>query len=90
MLDDDEFKIINEGIVTSQAMGLTASYIMMEVVIEMARRSDYPLSFVDKMHEKIFARMDKQPLEQELRPVNAFQRESVDLFFTSAKRSLQK
>ena len=32
----------------------------MEVVIEMARRSDYPLSFVDKMHDAFIRSLQHQ------------------------------
>jgi hypothetical protein len=72
----------------TQAMSLANSYILMEVVREMARKESDPAALLSKMFENASARLDQQPVEKEAHPVSLEIRRSLEVFFTKAGRGL--
>jgi hypothetical protein len=92
MTDDEAsaLKTLAEVVGQTQALNRANSYILMEIVRDIARSQDDPRKYLANMFEKISARADQFPIAQEAHPVNAEFRVTIANFFALAQKGLQK
>jgi hypothetical protein len=88
MADDDFFQKVNEALIASQSRMLAHHYILTEVVYDLARTQPAPKKYLANMFERVSARMDQTPIEEEAPPVNAAMRDVVARFFSKAGQHL--
>ncbi len=78
---------IAEGLIVAQSLALANQFILMEIVRDLARTQADPNRYLAGLFEKISARMDQSPLDQE-KPVDAEMRDTIERFFAKARHRL--
>ena len=89
-ISDEALKKLVDALGQAQAFNQAHSYILTEVVSELARRQPDPEKYLAAMFERISARSDQFPVEKEAHPVNAEFRSVVENFFVHAGKRLRK
>jgi hypothetical protein len=74
----------------AQAFNRANSYVLMEIVRDLARTQPDPHKYLAGMFERISARADQGAIEKEAHPVNAEFRDAVSSFFANAGKALNK
>ena len=83
-MDDPEaewVRSITEAIRSAQARNLAFSYILTEIIVDLARTSGDPDRYLAAMFERISARMDQDPIEKDAHPVKGEMREVISHLF---------
>lgn len=87
-MDDDPlavmFKEMGDAIGIAQAIALGTQFILLEVVRELAKTQPDPHAFIAGLFEKVSARLDQMPIEEESRPATIEMRRSISTFFSKA------
>lgn len=83
-------KQIGESLGQAQAMNRKNSYILMEVVRDLARTTSDPHKYLTNMFERVSARADQGAIEKETHPVNIEFRNAISQFFSKAGHKLTK
>ena len=83
-------KDVGEVVGQAQAFNRMSSYILMEIVRDIARAQPDPHKYLASMFERISARADKGPIEKEAHPVNAEFRNAIAQFFSKAEHNLKR
>ena len=94
-MNDEEFealwktlKDVSEAVGQAQAFNRMSSYILMEIVRDLARTQPDPHKYLAGMFERISARADQGPIEKEAHPVNAEFRDAISRFFATAGKGI--
>jgi hypothetical protein len=82
-------KDVGDIVGQAQALNRSNSYILMELVRDIARVQPNPQKYLADMFERISARADKGPIEKEAHPVNAEFRDAISQFFSLAGKNLR-
>jgi hypothetical protein len=86
---DKTFQMIVESLGQAQAINHANSYILMEVVRNLARASTDPHRYLANMFERVSARADQGPIEREAHPINVEFRDAISCFFANAEKGLK-
>jgi hypothetical protein len=89
-MEEEQLKQLIAVIGQCQAFNRMNSYILMELVRDIARSQPNPQKYLANMFEKISARADQWPIEKEAHPVNAEFRDAISNFFARAGKGLTK
>lgn len=87
---DKTFQMIVESLGQAQAINHANSYILMEVVRDLARASPDSHRYLANMFERVSARADQGPVEKEAHPVNVEFRDVISRFFANAGKGLKR
>jgi hypothetical protein len=79
-----------EALGQAQAFNMAHSYILMEIVRDLARSTPDAQKYLASMFERVSARADQGPIEDEAHPVNAEFRDAISRFFARAGRGFGK
>jgi hypothetical protein len=77
-----------EAIGQAQAANIRDSFILTEIVRDLAKQHPDPQRYIAAMFERISARADQGSIENESHPVNAEFRDGLARFFSLAGRDL--
>ncbi len=83
-------KDVGEVVGQCQARNRMSSYILMEIVRDLARTQQSPRKYLADMFERISARADQGEIEKEAHPVNAEFRAAVSQFFATAGKGFDR
>jgi hypothetical protein len=83
-------KAMADAIGQTQALNRANSYILMEIVRDLARTTVDPHKYISDMFERISARADQGEIEGEAHPVSAEFRDQIARFFSKAAHGLAK
>jgi hypothetical protein len=83
-------KDVGDVVGQAQAFNRSNSYILMEIVRDIARTQADPQKYLADLFERISARADVGPIEREAHPVNAEFRNTISQFFSLAGKNLKK
>ena len=75
---------ISQGVMVAQSAALANQYILMELVRTIARDAPDPHEALAGLFERVMARMDQWPLDEQGHPVEAEMRRLIETFFTRA------
>jgi hypothetical protein len=92
-MDDDDYEMLKEiadSLGQAQARNRANSYILMEVVRDLAKMAKDSDEYLANMFERISARADQGEIESEAHPVTAEFREVIATFFAVARNSLKR
>ena len=87
---DEIIRNITEALGQAQAINQVNNYILVEIVCDLAKTTPDPHKYLANMFERISARADQGPVEQEAHKVNAEFRLKLSTFFATADRALKK
>ncbi|WP_275789772.1 hypothetical protein [Pararhizobium gei] len=90
-MDDDIITTINKltkALGQAQGQNIAQSYILMEIVRDLARTQPDPQKYIAGLFERVSGRADQGPVEKEAHPVQAEFRWTVETFFKHAGQSL--
>jgi UTP-glucose-1-phosphate uridylyltransferase len=95
--DDPELKLIwktmkglGDALGQAQAYVQANDFILMEIVRDIAKSQPDPQKYLAAIFERISARADQRPIEDEAHEVTAQFRELVARFFSQAGKNLNK
>jgi hypothetical protein len=88
MSEPDITKLLIEALGQAQAFNRANSYILMEVVRDLARAQADPETYLAGMLERINARADQGPSEKEAHAVNIEFRDAISRFFLTVGQNL--
>jgi hypothetical protein len=74
----------------AQAINQANSYILMEIVRDIARSQPNPHKYISNMFERVSGRADRSPVEDEAHPVHSEFRKTIEAFFYLAGKNLIK
>ncbi len=87
-MDDDPmaalFREMGDAIGITQAIALGTQFILLEVVREIAKTQPDPHAYLAGLFEKVSARLDQRPIEEESRLSAMEMRRSISTFFSKA------
>jgi hypothetical protein len=83
-------KTVGEAVGQAQAFNHAHSYILMEIVRDLARTTPDPYKYLANMFERISARADQGAIEKEAHPVTVEFRDTIARFFSKAGQGLTK
>jgi hypothetical protein len=91
---DDELayilKAIGDALGQAQAFNRRNSYILMELVVDLAKARPEPQQYIADLFERVSARADQGPIEDEKHPASAEFRDAVSQFFSLAGQAAAK
>ena len=85
---DSTVKLLVEALGQAQAFNRANSYILMEVVRDLARTQADPEAYLAGMFERISARADQGLIEKEAHAVNIEFRDAISRFFLTVGQNL--
>ena len=85
---DSTVKLLVEALGQAQAFNHANSYILMEVVRDLARTQADPEAYLAGMFERISARADQGLIEKEAHAVNIEFRDAISRFFLTVGQNL--
>ena len=88
MPKEDALRQLLDLIGQAQAINKANSYILMEIVRDIARSKPDSHKYLAEMFERISARADQSPVEREAHPVQAEFRLAISTFFSLAQKGL--
>ena len=84
MTDKDPFERLVDAVGQCQAQNFTTSYILTEIVTQLATREDDPHAYLAKMFESVISRWESlETIEKAQRPVNVETRWLMETFFST-------
>jgi hypothetical protein len=91
--EDDLWKTLKEvgaAVGQAQAFNRSNSYILMELVRDLARVQPDPQQYLSDVFERVSARADLGPIEEEAHPSTVEFRNALSQFFVLAGKNLEK
>lgn len=90
-MDEDVFKTLKklaDALGQAQAQNLAHSYILLEIVRDLAQIQPDPQKYLASVFERVSGRADQDPIEKEGHPVKAEFRWTVETFFRQAGQAI--
>ncbi|MGH6848273.1 MAG: hypothetical protein ACREC0_12800 [Methylocella sp.] len=84
------FKTLVAAVGQAQAFNFANQYILLELVRDLANSKPDGHKYLADMFERISARADRFPIEEEVHPVNAEFRLAISTFFSQARMGVEK
>ncbi len=85
----EQYKRLNDLIGQNQAQGIIANYILLEVVIDLARSKPDGNKFLSEMFDRVMRRWEhRETPEEEAHPVSVEAKWTAETFFSQARKRL--
>jgi len=82
----DPMESFIEAFVHTQGSTLALNFILMEVVRQLARESGDPQTYLSRLYDGIYSRLDSAPADQPEKQAELDMRDTIDRFFANARR----